>query len=254
MTKEEEAKIAELKDASDAAFKEYDKASRDAVSAAMATALFGYKAEFHFDRFDNDYDYSHHCLGAQYARDCLGAQYARVSVDMLLPDGKTEFGADFDMYIYFDHIKINVGSIGDFGRKDHPAQVDMMELIGGMFKNEKEIAMVFASNYINLDVAKKQKAYHDASSAYSSFAEGVRAKDDKAAKDAVIATVVPGAVILDADTKEPVAKVIKACAKIVFVHPYWHNWQTGKAEVDESMTERWKMCRVINTHQYSIQK
>src|SRR5574344_992563 len=116
MTKEEEAKIAELKDASDAAFKEYDKASRDAVSAAMATALFGYKAEFHFDRLDRDYDYSHHCLGAQ---------YARVSVDMLLPDGKTEFGADFDMYIYLDHIKINVGSIGDFGRKDHPAQVDM---------------------------------------------------------------------------------------------------------------------------------
>lgn len=245
MTQEEEAKIAELKDASDAAFKEYDKASRDAVSAAMATALFGYKAEFHFDRFDNDYDYSHHCLGAH---------YAKVSVDMLLPDGKTEFGADFDMYIYLDHIKINVGSIGDFGRKDHPAQVDMMELIGGMFKNEKEIATVFASNYINLDVAEKEKAYYDARLAYSSFFEEVKAKDDKAAKDAVIATVVPGAVILDADTKEPVAKVIKACAKIVFVHPYWHNWQTGKAEVDESMTERWKMCRVINTHQYSIQK
>jgi hypothetical protein len=245
MTKEEEAKIAELKDASDAAFKEYDKASRDAVSAAMATALFGYKAEFHFDRLDHDYDYSHHCLGAQ---------YARVSVDMLLPDGKTEFGADFDMYLYLDGIKINVGSIGDFGRKDHPAQVDMMELIGGMFKNEKEIATVFASNYINLGVAEKQKAYYDASSAYSSFAEGVRAKDDKAAEDAVIATVVPGAVILDADTKEPVAKVIKACAKIVFVHPYWHNWQTGKAEVDESMTERWKMCRVVNVHQYVVQK
>lgn len=245
MTKEEEAKIAELKDASDKAFKEYDKAAKDAVAAAMATALFGYKAEFHFDRLDHDYDCSHYCLGAQ---------YARVSVDMLLPDGKTEFGADFDMYIYLDHIKINVGSIGDFGREDHPAQVDMMELIGSMFKNEKEIATVFASNYINLCVAEKQKAYYDASSAYSRFAEAVRAKDEKAAEDAIIAAVVPGAVILDADTKEPVAKVIKACAKIVFVHPYWHNWQTGKAEVEESQIERWKMYRIVNVHQYVVQK
>ena len=245
MTKEEEAKIAELKDASDKAFKEYDKAAKDAVAAAMATALFGYKANFNFDRLDHDYDYSHHCLGSQ---------YARISVNMLLPDGKTEFGADFAMYLYLDSIKINVGSIGDFGRKDHPAQVDEMELIGSMFKNEKEIATVFASNYINLCVAEKQKAYYDARSAYSSFAEAVRAKDEKAAEDAIIAAVVPGAVILDADTKEPVAKVIKACAKIVFVHPYWRNWQTGKAEVEESRIERWKMCCIVKVHQYVVQK
>lgn len=137
ITKEELNALAEKSAAAAKAVKAAVKSSVDAVMTVIGNA-----------------DYKIHCVVGNLDREYDSEDYyVHTEIDVLNDDGKQEFGANFSLNLYKDHIAMNIGCIGIFTKEDHPMQVKMYKLISFIWDNEEAICKVFEISMTNLNVA-----------------------------------------------------------------------------------------------------
>lgn len=215
------------------------KTSVDAAMAVISGA--GYKINYTIGSLDYEYG--------------SGDYYTHTEINVLNDDGKQEFGSNFSLNLYKDHVAMNIGCIGTFTKEDHPVQVKMYKLIGFIWDNEEAICKVFEISMINLDVIGLKE---EANYVYYQFCRAnsdIKQYEREQARQNFLNQLKPGVILYNKydyekdGSKVPCLQVIKVCNKVVKAYSYRRSWDDrSKYELVSYIAENVKLTDLEDTH------
>ena len=215
LTKEELEQLSEKKFAAHQATQKAIDTSVERTLEILTTM--GYNVHYRIGRLDTDHDFEKHRSGDW---------YVYVDVALSKPDGSREFGADFTLYMYKDHFKVNVGTVGAITKKSNPACINMYRVLGYLFDHEEELCKAFNSNMDYYGAFELDETANKLSHDYYVEERAIKDYAQEQIKQAFFAKLKPGATLYRRPEFEhdgkivPCYKVEKVCGKIVKANPY----------------------------------